>query len=102
MSAKVYSTVPGLEMRIGNYGVATNTEPAIVPDDVAEQLEREIRGISHYEEGDDPATPGKTTRHAVKFGRGPNTQLRVEREEKSASKPSAVAPKAASKGEEKS
>ena len=36
--AKVFTTVPGAVQRIGNYGEASNGQPAIVPDEVAAEL----------------------------------------------------------------
>jgi hypothetical protein len=68
MSAKVYTTVDGLEIRIGNHGLATFTTPAIVPDEVAEQLDAEIKG-----DRPDPEKPG----HAGRPGR---SDIRVERD----------------------
>jgi hypothetical protein len=44
MNAKVYTVVKGLEVAIGGYGVANNDQPVVVPDEVADQLEAEIRG----------------------------------------------------------
>jgi hypothetical protein len=43
--AKVYTVTPGLVLRIGTCGEASNDVPAIVPDEVADQLEAEIRGL---------------------------------------------------------
>lgn len=37
--AKVFTTIPGLTVRIGNHGMASNDEPAIVPPEVAAELE---------------------------------------------------------------
>jgi hypothetical protein len=70
--AKVFTTVPGLVVNVGGYGNASNDEGVSVPDEVAAQFEDEIRGF-RVEEVD-----GKKVE--VKFGRGPNTSLRVERE----------------------
>lgn len=36
--AEVYTTTPGDLRQIGNYGLATNDTPAIVPDEVAAEL----------------------------------------------------------------
>jgi len=44
MNAKVFTTFPGQKLQIGHYGQATNKVPVLVPDDVADQLEGEIRG----------------------------------------------------------
>lgn len=69
---KIFTTVPGLVVNVGGYGDASNDVPAVVPEEVADQIEREISGISHYEEVD-----GKKT--AVKFAKK-ETRLRVERD----------------------
>lgn len=37
---KVYTTVPGLELRIDGYGVATEEVPVEVPDEVAAELKK--------------------------------------------------------------
>lgn len=34
----VYTTVPGAEITVGNYGAASNESPAMVPASVAEEL----------------------------------------------------------------
>jgi hypothetical protein len=39
MEAKVFSAVPGLEIRIGNYGSASTDAPVTVPPEVADELE---------------------------------------------------------------
>jgi hypothetical protein len=39
MEAKVFSAVPGLEIRIGNYGSATTEDPVTIPTEVADELE---------------------------------------------------------------
>lgn len=36
--AKVYARDPGAEIRVGNYGVATEAVPVEVPADVAQEL----------------------------------------------------------------
>lgn len=41
--AKVFSVVKGAEIVIGNIGTATNTTPAIVPDDIARMLGPDVR-----------------------------------------------------------
>jgi hypothetical protein len=73
---KVYTTVPGLTVHIGGFGFATNDQPAIVPDEVADQIEAEISGFTGR---DDPEHPSKKVKE--RYGRGPSTQLRVERDE---------------------
>lgn len=40
---KVFTTVPGLELRIGNYGTATMEIPVDVPDEVAAELKKDSR-----------------------------------------------------------
>lgn len=44
MNAKVYTTQPGHKIQIGHYGQATYKVGVTVPDEVADQLEGEIRG----------------------------------------------------------
>lgn len=61
--AKVYTTTPGVEARIGIFGVATNDTPAIVPDEVADELELDMKGEKPVEA--DPkrgieGTPGRS------------------------------------------
>ncbi len=68
MNAKVFTTVPGLELNIGGYGVATNTEGVTVPDEVADQFEAEIRG-HRVEDAPDPDDPAKTIRVEVKYSK---------------------------------
>jgi hypothetical protein len=68
MNAKVFTTVPGLRLSIGIYGTASNDEPAIVPDEVADQLEAEIRG-HRMEDAPDPDDPAKTVRVEVKYSK---------------------------------
>jgi hypothetical protein len=90
MSAKVFTTVDGGSYRIGDFGTASRLWDAekkvfvdvgvTVPDDVAERFEREIRGISHFEDVEDPDNPGRTKKQAVKFARGESKHLRVERD----------------------
>lgn len=82
MNAKVYTVVKGLELNIGGYGVATNDEPALVPDDVADQFEAEIRGHK-TEDVPDQENPGTTKRVEVKYSKDAVAlarRLRVVRE----------------------
>lgn len=44
MEARVFTTTPGHVLCIGSHGFATNDVGVLVPDDVADQLEREIAG----------------------------------------------------------
>jgi hypothetical protein len=37
--AKIFTTVPGAVMEIGNYGPASNDRPAVVPEAVGKELE---------------------------------------------------------------
>ncbi len=61
--AKVYATVPGAEVQIPPFGVATNDRPCLVPPAVAEEL-------AHAEglrvEPDDPAPSGPWLKDRVK------------------------------------
>ncbi len=41
--AKVYSAVPGLELRVDTYGTATEENPVEVPEAVAVELRRDPR-----------------------------------------------------------
>lgn len=36
---KVFTTVPGAVITVGQYGIATNESPALVPEEVAQELE---------------------------------------------------------------
>lgn len=58
MTARIYTTVPGHVLCIGTFGFATNDAPALVPDDVAAQLERERRADIRVERPQ-PAAPAK-------------------------------------------
>lgn len=89
--ARVFTTVPGLVLQIGNFGPATNTEAAVVDDATATQLEAEIKGEVEVEVPD-PADPAKRKREIQKFAKGPRKDIRVERD--------APAPKTAPKGKE--
>jgi hypothetical protein len=52
LMAKVWTTVKGAVQQIGTYGEASNDTPAIVPDDVA----RELDGLDGFKvERDQPA-----------------------------------------------
>jgi hypothetical protein len=66
-TARVYTTVPGDVVRIGNYGEATNDSPAVVPEKVAKELEAGMKG--------DPVNP-KVTGHV---GRPAHSRFRIER-----------------------
>lgn len=48
---KVFAAVKGAEIRVEGYGVATDTEPVLVPSDVARELIRspEFKGESKPE-----------------------------------------------------
>ncbi len=35
---RIWATVPGAEVRVSHYGTATNDQPCLVPDSVAEEL----------------------------------------------------------------
>jgi hypothetical protein len=126
MTVKVFTTVPGLVLAIGDHGVATNTTPAIVPEAVAAQLENEIRGWRVVELEDAVKArwdfaevsvhcPGFSKPVRVAYARA-ETRLRVERAPvqapaivvRGAAAPAAEAPKAEAtakpepaKGEEK-
>lgn len=106
---EVFTTVPGLILQIGTSGWAfpegAEKDPefagykrAVVSDEVGEQLQREIRG-SYQDTVDDPDNPGQRKQITVKFGRGPNTQLKVRKVADTAA-PKA-APKPAVAGEKK-
>ena len=64
---KVFTTVPGQEVQIGNHGVATNDRPCTVPESVAEELRgpafSDLRVVS-----DEPA-PKARSREAVSTAR---------------------------------
>jgi hypothetical protein len=69
MVAKVYTTEPGLAVRIGHYGEATNDVPCMVPEEVAQELEAEMRGADP-----DPSQVGNV-------GRAAHRRYRIERED---------------------
>jgi hypothetical protein len=93
MNARIYTTLPGLEMNIGGYGVATNTAGVLVPDEVADQFEAEIRG-HRFDDVEDPETPGAKKRVKTEYAKK-ETRFRVEREKpaptKAPAKPAAEA-----------
>ncbi len=60
--AKVYATVPGAEVQIPPYGVATEQSPCLVPEPVGEELSR-VEGLRV--EPDEPA-PAPKKKQAVK------------------------------------
>jgi len=65
MPVKVYTTVEGLELRIGNHGLATNTRPAVVPDEVASELEAEVNATGRKDiriEREKARTPSRARR----------------------------------------
>lgn len=94
MSAKIFTTVKGLALAIGEYGVATNDEPAIVPDEVATQIEEEIRGERTNPKFGEPVADGEEPQpRFLKIGRGPDPRFRVVRDEQpKAAKASTAAP----------
>lgn len=36
--AKVFATEPGVEIRVGNYGTATEAEGVVIPDSLADEI----------------------------------------------------------------
>lgn len=68
--ARVFTTAEGEKARIGHYGEASNETPCLVPEEVARQLEAEMKG-----EEPNP----KITGH---IGRPSNARFRIERDEK--------------------
>lgn len=44
MQNKVFTVIPGLKLALGVFGVASNATPCVVPDNVAQELEEEIKG----------------------------------------------------------
>jgi hypothetical protein len=90
MSVKVYATVPGAAIEVGNYGTATNDTPAIVPDEVAAELELEIKGLSAVAR--DESNPVEFPGWPARLGR---TDIRVERDVVPARPPLRVSPASA-------
>jgi hypothetical protein len=66
--ARVFTTAPGDACRIGNFGEATNDSPAVVPEEVAAELEAAMKG--------DPVNPEITGY----TGRPSHSRFRIERD----------------------
>jgi hypothetical protein len=88
MAAKVYCTLKGGAIQIGNFGVCSLSEdgvevPVLVSDDVATELEEEIRGERPNPKFDPKAEPkgdGTDEPPTIKIGSGARKDIRVVRE----------------------
>jgi hypothetical protein len=66
--SKIYTTVPGLELRIDSFGTATETSPVEVPETVAASLR------------EDPRLRIEAETPAPRLGRKVTTPLKTEKE----------------------
>jgi hypothetical protein len=98
MAAKVYCTLKGGAIQIGNFGVTSLSEdgtvevPVLVSDEVATEIEQEIRG-----EGPNPRFGEKGEPPLIPLGTGARKDVRVVRDTPPAPKAVKVAPLAEKK-----